>query len=236
MDSASDAKIVPRAGKSWRANSQVAIERAVAARVRRAREELSVALVQARDGGVQVLDAEDLRAHAPSARVDLDQLEALELVRADVEFPAGGAASPEEVATESEHVTEGGQRLVSVGRELGSHERAPRVQRPFAAVGRADGVVDDLQLVGGQGGKRGGVVGSDGRVEACRMRGRGVRTHSALACRRAARRIGLGRELIEARERLGLAVGVEELHACCQAVGREDLRSSFPIRRCRRRS
>ena len=69
------------------------------------------------------------------------------------------------------------------------------------------------QLVGEQGGERVGVAGGDRGVDAGRVRGRGVRSHAALAPggsgRRGRRR--LGRQLVEARERLGVALGVELL-------------------------
>ncbi len=82
-------------------------------------------------------------------------------------------------------------------------------------------MVDDLASLGEQGGERVDVSGSDRGVEAGRVRGRGVRSHAARALLGARRHGGdrarwLGRQLVEAGERLGVAVGVEQL-ACASA-------------------
>ena len=82
-------------------------------------------------------------------------------------------------------------------------------------------MLHDLVLVSEQSGERVEVSGGDGGVQASGVRGRGVRAHAALVpLRRESRRRWLGRQLVEAGERLVLALGVEEFDAC-QAIGSE---------------
>src|SRR5262245_52873537 len=90
-------------------------------------------------------------------------------------------------------------------------------------------MVHDLDAVGEQGGDRVGIPRGEGGLEAVDVRGRGVRAYSARAPlgawgwhRRKARRRRLGRQLVEAGERLVGGVDVEELEARLEAVGSED--------------
>ncbi len=89
-------------------------------------------------------------------------------------------------------------------------------------------MVHDLRVVGEQGGERVGVAGGERGVEARRVRGRGVRSHPARALRARPRRRGCDRaggsrrQLVEAGERLGVAVGIELLAARHEAIGSED--------------
>ena len=79
-------------------------------------------------------------------------------------------------------------------------------------------MVLDFQLVGEQRGERIGVSRSDHRIGASRVRGRSVRAHAAAdgAHRR------LDDQLVEAGQRVGLAVGIEVLEARQKAIASED--------------
>jgi len=80
-------------------------------------------------------------------------------------------------------------------------------------------MIDDLGVLGEKHLKRVGVPPRDGGVEVCDVSRRGVRSHAAA---NGMHRRRLGRERLEARERFGVAVGVEVLHAREQAIGSED--------------
>jgi hypothetical protein len=111
------------------------------------------------------------------------------------------------------------------GRTLGLEKRAPAAELSSQVEGDARGVVDVLVLVGVERGERVGIAGDDRGHQPCRARGRGVRPHPTLASHRGSGRPGsesLGRQLVEADERLGVAVGVEELDARHEAIGLEN--------------
>src|SRR5439155_11979853 len=90
----------------------------------------------------------------------------------------------------------------------------------------AGGMVHDLVALGEQGGKCVGVPRGNRDLEAGGVRARGVRAYSAFrsrgSCACESRRRWLGGQLVEARERLDLALGVELLPARQEAVGSED--------------
>ena len=90
-------------------------------------------------------------------------------------------------------------------------------------------MVQAFVLVGPQGWERVGVPCGDDGIQAGSGRGRGVRSYPSLAFLHGSGWRGreptgrwLGRQLVEAGERLGLAIGVEPLPACQEAVGSED--------------
>src|SRR5262249_35990182 len=92
-------------------------------------------------------------------------------------------------------------------------------------VGETGGMVDDVRLVGEQGKKRVGLSCGDGRIEVGGVRGRGVRSHPAQRLRYRLRwrhQRTFGRQLVEAGERLGLAVEVEVLATGQEAIAAED--------------
>src|SRR5262249_44376504 len=85
--------------------------------------------------------------------------------------------------------------------------------------------MDDLGLVGVEGGKRVGVPRGDGGIDAGDVRGRGVRAGAALAPRRGAgwrgreaKRRSLSGQLVEAGERLILAADVERLESLYEPI------------------
>src|SRR5262249_20454642 len=87
-------------------------------------------------------------------------------------------------------------------------------------------MVDGLRLVGVHGQECVGVAGGDRGLHAGCMRGRGIRSHPGQWLRRRfAWRCewpSFGCEFVEARERLGLMVGGEVLHARYGPLGPED--------------
>src|SRR5262249_61941181 len=84
--------------------------------------------------------------------------------------------------------------------------------------------MDDLGLVGVEGGKRVGVPRGDGGIDAGDVRGRGVRLQpptppGCASCRAGGRRRRSRGEYVESRERLVVAIGVEELDARQKTIG-----------------
>ena len=131
-----------------------------------------------------------------------------------------------------ERVTEGRQRLVPPRQVSGLERRAPGGEQSLPVVRGAGRMVDDLDVVHALSEDRVDVSRGDRGVDAGGVRGRGVRSHAALAaarrrCGRESRRRRLGRELVEAGERLGVAIGVED--APCASA-----RPSAPKTRSRR--
>ncbi len=108
-------------------------------------------------------------------------------------------------------------------------QRAPRGEQSLPVVRGAGGMVHDLALVGDRVGERVGVAGGERGVEASRVRGRGVRSHAALALRP---QLGLARLRIalavgsavssSKRASASARVGVEQLDARHEAIGSED--------------
>src|SRR5439155_13511249 len=92
-------------------------------------------------------------------------------------------------------------------------------------------------LLGEQGGERVGVPCGEDSLEAGGGRGHGVRAYAVLALLRGSewrgrgsRRSRLGRQLVEAGERLGVAVGFEHLPAPHEAIEAEDMeRNGAPL-------
>src|SRR5262245_29437561 len=80
-------------------------------------------------------------------------------------------------------------------------------------------MLHELGTFGEQGGERVGVAGSDRRVEASSVQRGGVLPDAA---RRATHSWPLGRQLLEAGERLDVARGVEVLEVGHTAVATED--------------
>ena len=177
-------------------------------------EELGVALVQARDGVAEAVGGEDLGAPAPALRVDLEQTMISRLDRrrrrsvaprsplADVDSAARARASRRGVAS-------GSCRYVAVAERRSSERQV--ASDPAPVVRGAGRMVHDLVA------RRRAEPASastsraaNAASSAAALRGRGVRL--ARGGGRGARR-RLGRQLVEAGERLGVAVGVEELEA-----------------------
>src|SRR5262249_22075516 len=171
-----------------------------------------------------MVGGEDLGPRAPSLRVDLAQNDVLDLVRADVELPAGDPAPRYPFAAERERVTEGRERLNPFGRILRPHQGVPRGEQALPVVGPAGGMVDDLAAVRDMGSDRVDVSGNDRGVDTGVVRGRGVRLQPAVGPRCGLRCDGRrsGRQLLEAGERLGVALGVELLRASHEAIDSED--------------
>src|SRR5262249_12130382 len=168
-----------------------------------------VTLVQPDDGVAEVVRGEDLTPPVLPLRVDVAQYQLLPLVGADIEPPASETACRHPLAPQRERVAEGCEHLACEGRILGLEE-GPKAEYSLPVEGGAGGMVDGLRLVGDHGRVCVGVAGGERGLPAGRMRGRGVRSH-------AAGDDGYGRprggELVEAGERLGLAVPVEHLDA-----------------------
>ena len=100
-------------------------------------------------------------------------------------------------------------------------------------------MVDDLVVVADQVGER-SASGRRPRLDAGRVCGRGVRSHPArgpppTGSRLSMRGSSAGRQLVEAGERLGVAIGVELLDARHEAVGAEDPEEEGTAFRKRRR-
>ena len=176
-------------------------------------QELGVALVQPRNGIAQSIGGEELAAPASPLRVDLGQGDFFQLHGTDVEVAAGERAERHDPAAQSERVAEGRELFVLDSQVLGPEQRAPGVERSAPVVAQAARMVECLRIVGEQAGERVGVSRSHGRVQSGGVGGRGVRSHAAPHGRRR-----LGRQLVEARERLGLALGVEPLDPLQEAI------------------
>ena len=184
-------------------------------------EEIGVPFVQPRDGVAQPVDGEDLGPRPSSLGVDLDQSDPLALVGADIERRAGKPARGHPQVEQRERIAEGRERLLPPCRISSAQQRAPCGERSLPVVGDAGRMVHDFAHVGGQGGKRVGVPRDDCSVQPSRVRGGGVRSHASLLDT-SGRRRWLGRQLVEAGERPGLALGLELLPARQEAVGSED--------------
>ena len=192
-------------------------------------EKVGVALIQAGDAVAQPVAGEELGPLHVSLRVDLGQDDFLFLVGADIDRRAGYPARRQREAEERERVAEGRQRLVSEPRVSSPQQGASREEHSLPAVDHAGRMLHDLGTVGEHGGERVGVLDSDRGVKASRIRGRGVRAHAAPVplrasgwCGRRSRHRRLGRQLVEAGERLGIALGVELLPARQETIDSED--------------
>src|SRR5439155_13797519 len=97
-------------------------------------KKVGVALVQADDGVAQAVGGEDLVTVVLPARIDLDQEEILDLVRADIERPADEPAPRHRLAAERERVAERGEWLEPVGPALGLEQRAEGGEGPLLVV------------------------------------------------------------------------------------------------------
>ena len=187
-------------------------------------EELCVALVEPDDRIAQVVGGELFQPAAPPLRVGLDQDDDLSLVGADVHRPAGIPVRGNRPAAQRKRIAERCERLVSRRRGSRVQQGAKRGERSRRAPCSSGGVVHGFRLVGEQGREPISVSGGDRGVEAGRLRGGDVRSHAALGSRR------LGRQLVEACERLGLAVGVEPLHPRHEAIASKDeVRKVLPL-------
>ena len=96
---------------------------------------------------------------------------------------------------------------------LSAQQRAPGDEQSLLVVGDAEGMVYDLGAVIEEGGDRIGISAGDRSIEAGGMGGRGVWSYTLLLLRRGSRWQGrvtrrhrLGRQLIQARERLDLTI------------------------------
>src|SRR5262249_59464650 len=88
-------------------------------------QQLGVALVEPDDGVAQMVGGEDLGSPT-SLRVDLRQIDYLDLVGADVELLAGDPACRHPLAEQGERVAEGHERLVPTLRLFGAQQVTER--------------------------------------------------------------------------------------------------------------
>src|SRR5262249_16550410 len=158
-----------------------------------------------------------------SLRVDLHERKRVPLVAADVELGVHQAGARYRQAEEGERVTERRECLVPDRGVRQLHHQAEGLERLLTADRRTRRRIEALQPVGVEGGDRVGVSGRDGGIDAGDGRRGSVRSYAApwrlCGPQRSwdARRIA--RELIEARERVVLTIGGEEL-----VVSREPVR------------
>src|SRR5262249_2472168 len=102
---------------------------------------------------------------------------------------------------------------------LGLEEHPDGGEISLAVVDDAGRVVHDFESIGGQAGDALGVSCGERGILAGGVRRGGVRSYPALAPIRGSR--WCGRELVEAGERLGVAIDVEYLVPCEPTVGSE---------------
>ncbi len=196
-------------------------------------EELGVALVQPRDGVAQLVGGEDLGPPASPLRVDLDQDDLLALVGADIEPRCRRTRSPTSTGGTA-RASRRGWRAARAGtsgleRSAGSATRRAIPCRSYVGAG---GMVARSRR-----GRRAGWGARRRRGQRSRRRC-GRRSRSRRSARTRAPRVArrrLGRQLVEAGERLGVAVGVEQLEARHEAIGSEDPEQEERAARRRRR-
>ena len=162
-------------------------------------------------------------------RIGLDETEQLPLVGADVEAPAGDARRRYQQAGQRERITECGQSILRELQVWHPEHRLPGSQHSGAVVRSTGGKVDRVLVgIGKESVERGIVSCRDCGVDPGYELGRGVRLHPAVGLRDRMRRCGrdfrrwLGRHLVEAGERLVLAVGLERLLSNQRAGGVEN--------------
>ena len=171
---------------------------------------LGVALVQTHDRVAETIAGEDLRAAQQPGLVDLPQQDDLDLREAHFEvWPRVDAIDREEIAGEGQIVSEAGQQLPAVDHPVRLEHRPPAFEQLGAAVGQAGRMVYDLELGGEDASERIDVAARHGSLEERPGARRGIAVHAPGN----ARLRSLGRQRVEARERFGLAVGVEPLGA-----------------------
>src|SRR5262249_52051369 len=129
-------------------------------------------------------------------------------------------------AEEGERVAERRERLVPARGVRQLHHQAEGLERLLTADRRTRRVIEALHPVGVEGGDRVGVSGRDGGIDAGDGRRGSVLSDPAPRRLRGAQ-WGCGgrrsaRELVEAGERVGVAVAVELLGARYETVGSED--------------
>ena len=126
-------------------------------------EELGVALVESGDGVAQLVGGEVLGPPASPLRVDLDQMDLLSLVCADIKRPADKPARRRRRAAQRERVAEGCERLVPGVGSRASQQGAPGGKQSLPVPCGAGGVIHGFRLVGEQGGERVGDLGPRSR-------------------------------------------------------------------------
>ena len=152
------------------------------------REQLGVALVEPDDRIYEVVGGEYFGAPPAAVEVDLVEYDILTIVGADVEVLAGEGARRGPAAEDGESLAQGRERLVSRKQVAGAHSHAKRGEHGLPIERAAVDVVDGLVGFGEQCAERIDVTSGDRRVEAGRVRRRGIRMH--LTVRRERWRIG----------------------------------------------
>src|SRR5262249_23334570 len=154
--------------------------------------------------------------------------ELLDLVGPDIEPLADQPGRRRVLAAEGKRVSQGRQRLLPIRCVLDARQRAPGGERSLPIVGSTVGMVDDVAGIRKTGRDRVEVSGSDRGLDAGSVRGRGVLPHAADALLHWSgwhyepRQRRFGGQLVEARERLGLAIDIEHLAARNVTIGSED--------------
>ena len=178
-----------------------------------------VALVETYDCVAEPVAGEDLACDDPLVRVYLDDDQLLAQPGADVEAPARARARAGRAAREQQRLTERHERLVRHVRVLRAQQSAQSVTSAGQRIARSGRMIGLLEVRAVLRSGRIEIARHARGVEARDRRGRAVRAHGSSE---ALRLRGAGRQRVEARERLGFAIVLEELVARDAAIGVED--------------
>src|SRR5262249_17944972 len=111
-------------------------------------QEVGIAVVEPDDGIAHAVGGERLPPSPSPVRIDLDQVQLLSLVGADVERPAGEPARGRPQAAQRERRAERGERLLPERWISSFEEGAPGDEQPLPIVGDAGRMLEELRTIG----------------------------------------------------------------------------------------